>query len=675
MDRETLESILKFEDVINNSELKKNLEKLLYDNQSSSSAYYNPSTVSLDSYKYLLINKYLTSKEIFNQALLLESCEKQDKMLELALENEIDFSSMDSLPSNVLPEVLEKCFKSGLTLRQAAKLVVACYNGADEGLIANQIKLIEYLVEKNANFSEVYYMPAEFNKETYELMLNNGLKAQALLRIAVENIDWELIDLALIYKANLNKIEYLPVLYTSNSSNLFLLNSLVNKGLTVDNAFKLVIEFYSTIFDSENNKYISDNELPDEYNNIKHEIIASFFVGKKVNFDMMINEVQLPNSNYIYNYKEFLLENFGANILLKLLSSASIDSDKKEKLLEFAFKNGAKIESKALDEMLENKMHEFLFSPNKIITQKYKNLDAVRADEAKIPYLMHHIWLTHPKRPQEIRPQDLENAIKTKSTFAKADVKWSHVVWTNDKNLIPESVKILETNGIEVRSIYDYQEDLSLFNLIEGMISDSKWGMASDTLRYVIIEHFGGVYADINFIFNRDVTDEVHKYNFFTKTYESYYVDNFYFGSSQHHPVVQKIIELVEHNMVNPPKYLASINPDSNKFTDSGTANPSYIAYYLEANKNGNIDVVYPLTNDRKNIFKNIRDDLYEDSDRDSNRDSNGSDSIEESLIIQYNPEQIMWINFQKDFYNHEFCGADYYNIGYDSPDGQTWVS
>lgn len=673
IDRETLESILKFEEVINNSELKQDLEKLLHDNLSFSSIYYNPSIVSLDAYTYLLSNKHLTPNELFNQAILLESGEKQNKMLELALENEVDFSSMDYLPSNISVEVLESCFKSGLTLKQAAKLIVARYNGDDEELVVNQIKLIEYLSEKNANFSEVYYMPAEFNKEIYELMLNNGLKAQELLRTALGKTNWELIDLALIHKANINKIGYLPTLYASNLSNLFLLNSLINKGLTVDNAFKLVIEFYGSIFDAENNKYISNNELPDEYNNIKHEIIASVFVGKEINFDMMFRNVQLPNTNYIYKYKEFLLKNFGANILIKLLDDAPGDNKKIDELLEFAFKNGGKIESKALDEMLENKMHEFLFSPNKIITQKYKNLDAVRADEAKIPYLMHHIWLTHPNKPQEIRLQDLENAIKTKDTFAKADVKWTHIVWTNDKKLIPESVKALEANAIEVRSIYDYQEDLSLFNLIEGMIADSKWGMASDTLRYVLIENFGGVYTDINFIFNREVTDEAHKYNFFTKTYESYYVDNFYFGASQHHPVVQKIIELVERNMVNPPKYLASINRDSNKFTDMGTANPTYIAYYLEANKNGNIDVVYPITNDRKNMFENIS--VSEDLSDGSDGDSNDPDSRVESLMMQYNPEQVMWINFQQDFYAHEFCGANYYNIGYDSPDGQTWVS
>ena len=106
-------------------------------------------------------------------------------------------------------------------------------------------------------------------------------------------------------------------------------------------------------------------------------------------------------------------------------------------------------------------------------------------------------------------------------------------------------------------------------NLVEDMIANKKWGMASDTLRYVLVEELGGVYADINFIFNRDITDEVHKYNFFGQTYGKHYIDNFFFGASPHHPIVQKIIEIVEGNIVNPPEYISSIkSPNSRDITD-----------------------------------------------------------------------------------------------------------
>ncbi|KKB96653.1 hypothetical protein SZ25_00269 [Candidatus Arcanobacter lacustris] len=217
--------------------------------------------------------------------------------------------------------------------------------------------------------------------------------------------------------------------------------------------------------------------------------------------------------------------------------------------------------------------------------------------------------------------------------------------------MIRTSVKNLEDHGIKVRSIYDYKDELSSFKIIEELVAKSKWGMASDTLRYSLVEKFGGVYADLNFIFNRDMTDEVHKYNFFTKTYGEHYIDNFFFGASEHHPVVAKMVELVERNLVTPPNYLSSINQDSRTLTDMGTANPTFLAYYKEANKNGNIDVVYPMTKQENYEQRNV--DLAQDKC----------------------PEQQIYWDFLKYIHDHEIFGAEIFNIGHDSTDGLTWLT
>ncbi len=71
---------------------------------------------------------------------------------------------------------------------------------------------------------------------------------------------------------------------------------------------------------------------------------------------------------------------------------------------------------------------------------------------------MHHVWLTHSSNPLEIIPSDIKNIINTKTTFGNDLTKWKHIVWTNNKNLIPISIKVLEENGLEVRSIEDYKE-------------------------------------------------------------------------------------------------------------------------------------------------------------------------------------------------------------------------
>jgi len=335
--------------------------------------------------------------------------------------------------------------------------------------------------------------------------------------------------------------------------------------------------------------------------------------------------------------------------------------------------------------MLGGGLGLYMYNPQHFIDQKYKNLKVKASEEAKIPYIVHHIWLTHRDSPREVREQDIKNAIATKETFAKGKGKWQHIVWMNDPSLIPDSVKALEVAGIEVKSIYDYEEDLKLFYLVEELIEKKDWGKATDTLRYALVQKFGGVYADINFIFNRDVTEEAHKYNFFSITFGGLYIDNFFFGCSPRHPVIEKVLQLVERNLMDPPEYLASIakaDPESRVLTDMGTANPTYLAYYAEANKEGNIDVIYPLS--RGGIFGNREDAPFSHgtfSNADYERGSEEAtdrtqdeelESMENIRPICSEGQLVYDLMNAVDLY--ELCAADALDIGHDSSDGQTWL-
>jgi hypothetical protein len=186
--------------------------------------------------------------------------------------------------------------------------------------------------------------------------------------------------------------------------------------------------------------------------------------------------------------------------------------------------------------------------------------------------------------------------------------------------------------------------------------------MASDTLRYSLVENFGGVYADLNYRLTRDVTAETHKYNFFTKAYGSYYIENHFFAASAHHPVVEKMLELVERNIIISPKYLAMIgNQDSRIITDRGTANPTFLAYYQAANKGGNIDVVFPLT------YKMEQVDII----------SKFIEYEQKISEIKYHicPEEKLYKDFTSYLEAHEISGTEVHNIGEDSMDGGTWLT
>jgi len=303
--------------------------------------------------------------------------------------------------------------------------------------------------------------------------------------------------------------------------------------------------------------------------------------------------------------------------------------------------------------MYDNGLGLNLLNPAFMIEQKYKNLDVVRADTPKIPFILHNIWLTHPTAPREIRPQDLKIAIDNRKLFDQAPVKWQHIVWVNDKKLLHLSVSALEKEGIVVKSIYDYQNSLSSFSIIETFIDKQKWGLASDTLRYSLIEHFGGVYADLNFKFNRDVTDEAYKYNFFTVTDTKGEIDNFFFGASPNHPILEKAVNGVANNFDQTIKDLDSKH--NGILTDIGSAIPFNLAYFSKANKNGNIDVAYPFAE-------------YSLEDNTEYYSTEIMQELEKNYF-----DYFIFIKFQNYISEHEICGANIYNIGVDSLDGNTW--
>jgi hypothetical protein len=98
--------------------------------------------------------------------------------------------------------------------------------------------------------------------------------------------------------------------------------------------------------------------------------------------------------------------------------------------------------------------------PLKFLDNYYKNLDAKPSPSLKIPKIIHHIWLTNAEQRREISPEDIKTIILARNIHSGKE--WSHIVWTNDKKLIPNSVKVLEANDIKVRELSEIEDHLVL---------------------------------------------------------------------------------------------------------------------------------------------------------------------------------------------------------------------
>ena len=196
------------------------------------------------------------------------------------------------------------------------------------------------------------------------------------------------------------------------------------------------------------------------------------------------------------------------------------------------------------------------------------------------PKVMNSIWLTAPNKPKELLDTDIDNVIANKKFFGN---EWTFVVWTNNKKLIPESVKKLQKNGIKIKELQEFQEDHpKTCKLIGDLVGVGKFGMASDLFRQFIIAEKGGVYADLNFKFLQPIDSYIEQYDFFAQDYR-----NSFFAAKAAHPITESTIVKI---------YQAMRDLSVNKQVTS-TSHITYLPYILSiiehANEKGNSDFYY----------------------------------------------------------------------------------
>ncbi|MEQ9116012.1 MAG: hypothetical protein RLN62_04370 [Rickettsiales bacterium] len=310
----------------------------------------------------------------------------------------------------------------------------------------------------------------------------------------------------------------------------------------------------------------------------------------------------------------------------------------------------------------------FRENPEKLLDLKYRNLNAPASDEVKIPHVMHHIWLTSPDKPRQMKDGDIENAKKTNALLQSSEsYDWQQIIWVNDKSILEPSVNSLEGSNIEIREFSEIKEFLPNYDLVVDHTAQKHWGIASDTLRYDLVNHMGGVYADINYEFSRTPDRESVRYDFFSTTFSlsySFSIDNFMFGAVPQHPVIKTAQETVRKNLLEPSQMLQKLyNTSIASFTDKATADPIGYSYFQAAHQDGNIDVVYPLPADKE-------------------RDS----AMEELVTEEFNEDFVRLCpelkevlssdngEFESYMKHHEICPIDEHMIGRDGVNGHSWV-
>ncbi len=184
---------------------------------------------------------------------------------------------------------------------------------------------------------------------------------------------------------------------------------------------------------------------------------------------------------------------------------------------------------------------------------EYANLLYSDNYQSKIPLISHHIWLTNPKSPREVKLKDLNNLNNTISTLdSQSNNKWTHIFWTNCKTCIPKTLEFLSNINIQVNLLSHYQHDLTSYQLVEDLIiEDNAFGMAADLIREDIVVNYGGLYLDLNYEVNRSPENLMERFNFILDEK----VENYMFAASPQEPVLKLILK----NTINKIKSLSTI--------------------------------------------------------------------------------------------------------------------
>lgn len=134
-------------------------------------------------------------------------------------------------------------------------------------------------------------------------------------------------------------------------------------------------------------------------------------------------------------------------------------------------------------------------------------------ENLNIPLISHKIWITNPSNICDI-PMNVLKLMEKNYENLSSNKKWKHFLWINvDINLLPDTNEILKKYGVTpVKISKIINGDIGI--LINAFLNQNMFPFASNLLRMVIINKYGGIYSDIGWILNRNIHQFFNKFEY-----------------------------------------------------------------------------------------------------------------------------------------------------------------
>ncbi|CDW91610.1 UNKNOWN [Stylonychia lemnae] len=192
-----------------------------------------------------------------------------------------------------------------------------------------------------------------------------------------------------------------------------------------------------------------------------------------------------------------------------------------------------------------------LEDPNLYYRKVYK-----KSNETRIPLITHRVWITSKEQPLELtkflREQLLQNLNITYQNLdqsaAQRGLNWTHYLWIQDINQLPETVQLFQSLGVIVKELKDLKlfDDRAKFQF-DFYLQDSKAAAAaSDLMRGVVVAEYGGIYFDNDFVIDEWDYNINYLFDYFGISlylWQARFTINGFFAAKKGHPIVVHYME------------------------------------------------------------------------------------------------------------------------------------
>ncbi len=277
----------------------------------------------------------------------------------------------------------------------------------------------------------------------------------------------------------------------------------------------------------------------------------------------------------------------------------------------------------------------------------FENLNTQPDNTRKIPAELHHIWLTNCSNATYINNDRIQKTVENINILEQDNYNnWNVNIWSNCPDKIQS--KMLSGYKVNYKNIKDLASDSDGdLGRIGYLIENQHYGMASDFLRYLIIQTQGGFYADIGFDLYRAPALDLYRYDFFANQWEDLLITNNFFAAKENFPSVAITANITRSNIdqfiQNPERYKFWDKKDLTTELTAEPINKGFYSYLLSEQSSNFIHAVIPHSkfHNGKNL---VFDGRYDELDQ---------------------PYQ---------FSDGNICAADFLFIGQDELKGETWL-